>query len=1026
MSGSNDGRPRGAVAGAVALILAGAVLETRTAQAAEEETLEEVTVTGSRIRRSGFEAPNPLTVVDAAQMEKLGQTNVAEVLSSIPQNSAFQSETNVGIVATANTGSNFANLRGLNPFYGTRTLTLVDTKRFVPTSDGGAVDLNVIPSSLIARIETITGGGSAAYGSDAISGVVNVILDKEFTGFKSQMDVGQTFRGDARSEHISLAAGTPFGGDRGHALIGAEWQDNAGVDSCALSRLWCAESWDVFLNSSLVDVGATPQRAAVGAAPQDRNRRYLGQPYYVIAPGSKQAFNVGSGVFRDQANTPVALRYKKFNDDGTALVDMDPGRYRQAQSFGPRAGGDGDSTFEDSALRAPVERYSVFGRTSWDFTDTLEGVLELTYAGREVNVAQQITGPRSTMFVRGDNPYLPASVRALFPAAPADTASLGKDLDSTSFRNVNNSEANTVRVLAGLSGNLFESWRWDGYYQFGRNKRDQTSSRVRTNHFFQYALDAVDEGQFRTGTANGNIVCRATLLAVVPEAAVGCVPMNLFGLDNLTQEAVDYAYREAPEYFRYTQHVVAATANGDLWEGFGAGPVSAAVGAEFRSESGAVSHGDIPYYNEFAFSYGRDFGGDIDVLEGFVEVNAPLLAGAPLARRLDLNAALRQTRNKALDTSSNAVAGSSKSVNITSWKLSTIWDPVEWLRVRGTRSRDIRAAGFRELFQKMTDSETGTTLGSVTNRWISAGDNTPILGGGDFALEPEKADTTTVGMVLSPGGALDGLRLSADWYQIRIKNSITAISAQQVVDYCFNLDIYCDYIQFANATTRADITHVRATQLNLARFTSRGADFELAYRLPLSKLGDWGTGVLDLRTLATLNYDLVVETAPNDPGTDYSGQTGPYFSGGNFNPGPKWQLNTMLSYSLERFTTTLNVRYIPSGMLNATRIGPDDPRYAGLLATAGSSDLVQTGLFTQTISDNRVKGATYFGLTASYKVPFGDDGSWEIFGVINNLLDKDPPIAPGGGGGGGSDYPANPVYFDTLGSQFRAGIRVNF
>src|SRR5690606_35039089 len=154
-------------------------------------------------------------------------------------------DTNIGIVATANVGSTFANLRGLNPFYGTRTLTLVDSRRFVPTSDGGAVDLNMIPSMLVSRIETVTGGASAAYGSDAVAGVVNVILDKTLTGFKSQFDLGQTFRGEGRSKHAAIAGGIPFAGGRGHFLIGAEYQDNGGIGDCAEVREWCAEGWDI-------------------------------------------------------------------------------------------------------------------------------------------------------------------------------------------------------------------------------------------------------------------------------------------------------------------------------------------------------------------------------------------------------------------------------------------------------------------------------------------------------------------------------------------------------------------------------------------------------------------------------------------------------------------------------------------------------------------------------------------------------------------------------------------------------------
>ncbi len=1010
----------------VALAVAAAIGATSTGWAASpadeglSAELDEVTVTGSRIRRNGFDAPTPVTVVGVEQMEQLGQVNVAEALSSIPQNSSFLSETNAGQVVTANVGSNFANLRGLNPFFGTRTLTLVDGRRFVPTSDGGAVDLNVIPSALIGRIETVTGGASAAYGSDAVAGVVNVLLDRNFTGMKAQFDVGRTFHGDGNSKHASIGFGSAFANGRGHIVVGGEYQDSGGIGGCAEVRTWCAPSWDVFTNNGLVDDDATPQRASEGAAPQDRNRRYLGQPNFIIAPGSKQAFNVAQGVFRDQANTDPALRYLMFNDAGTALKPMDPGRYAWAVAFGPRSGGDGDSTFEDSMLRAPVERYSLFTHANYDLTDSIEGFAEVSWAGREVAVNQYITGPRSTMFVRGDNPYLTPEIRAMFPAPPNDTASLGKDLDGT-YRSVNRSEVTTLRAVAGLSGRLADTWHWDGYYQYGRNEREQTFSRARVNHFFQYALDAVDEGEYLTGTPNGNIVCRATLQPTIPEGAEDCVPMNLFGLDNLTEEAVNYAYRTAPEDFEYTQHVVAASTTGELFGGIGAGPFRGAVGAEYRSEKGDVSHRDIPYYNEFAFSYGQDFGGSIKVLEGFFELNAPLLRDQPFARQLEFNGAVRRTRNKSHD----AQTGDSKTTSITSWKLSSIWDPVSWLRLRGTRSLDVRAAGFRELYYKTVPSEVGTTLGSVSNPWNgNATDNTPVLGGGEFGLAPEKAYTTTVGAVFSPGGVANGLRLSADWYQIKIQGAITSTNASQLVNFCYSYSAFCERIDFTD-DSRTDITFIRATDTNLGGYAVRGADFELDYTLPLSRFGDAARGTLNLRALATLNYDLIVTSAPGATPVDFAGQTGPTTAFGNFNSGPKWQLNTMLTYSLDRFSTTLNVRHIPSGKLNANWIGPDDPRYAALIE-ASMSDLVSAAP-TNTVSNNRVEGRTYLGLSATYKVPFGNNGAnWEVFGTINNLLNEDPPIAPGGNAGPGSNYPTNPVYFDTVGAQFRAGVRMRF
>jgi iron complex outermembrane receptor protein len=973
--------------------------------------LAEVQITGSRVKRSGFDAPNPLTVVSAEQIEQLGQVSVAETLNTLPQNTAFQSDTNIGIVGTANVGSTFANLRGLNPFYGTRTLTLVDSRRFVPTSDGGAVDLNMIPSMLVGRIETVTGGASAAYGSDAVAGVVNVILDKSLEGIKSQIDYGQTFFGDGRSKHASLAGGFKLAGGRAHVLLGAEYHDSGGVGDCAATRVWCAQGYDIFTNSGITALNEQGQRV-----PSGYNVRLLpngqtttnpnlgvpsptyGQPNFVIGPGSKQSVNVAQGVFRDLNPTPAALRFKRFNDAGTALIDMDPGEYNSTIAIGPRQGGDGDSTYEDSALRAPIERYSLFSHLSYNFTDSLQGTLEASFGARDVSVAQQIAGPRSTFFIRPDNAFLPPAVAALFP--PNGQASLGKDIDSEEFRSVNTAKARTFRVVAGLSGDAFADWTWDAYYQYGRNTRDQTVTNTRVNHFFQYALDAVR-------APNGEIVCRAVLEGN-PDAA-GCVPMNLFGTRNLTPEAVAYAYRTTQENFEYDQNVVAASLAGDLFKGWGAGPIGAAIGAEYRTETGDVTHGNIPYYNQFAFTFGLDFGGDIEVAEAFTEINVPLLRDKPFARFLELNAAVRKTRN----SNEDAITGSSRDTNITSWKASAIWDPLTWLRLRGTRSRDIRAAGFRELYQKSVPTEPGTTQGRVNNPFNgNVVDDTPILGGGDFGLTPELADTTTAGFVLSPGGIAEGLRFSADWYQIKINDAITTTFGQQLVDFCFNLNAFCDRITFAG-NDRSDIAFIRATQVNLSTFTSRGADFEVDYTLPMERLFGGTDGYLNFRLLAAWNYDLIVNSAPGAVVRNFAGQTGPNPAFGDFNSAPKWLFNGLLTYARGGFSTTVNVRHVDSGKLNILRIGPDDPNYSPLL--------------TNSISDNTVSSATYVTLAMTYNIPWNGTASGvEVFGVINNLFDKDPPIAPGGGGGGGSNYPTNPVFFDTLGAQFRLGLRARF
>src|SRR5215469_10529765 len=191
--------------------------------AGNNAALSEVVVTGSRIERSTFTTPNPVTVLNSKDIENLALTNVGDVLAQLPQNSNFFAANNVGL-GNFNVGAQLANLRGLNPFFGTRTLTLVDTQRVVPTTTGGGVDVTLIPSMLVGRVDTETGGASAVYGSDAIAGVVNIILDTKLEGFKASIDYGQTKYGDGKDYHASVAWGHEFGMGKGHFIIGGEFE----------------------------------------------------------------------------------------------------------------------------------------------------------------------------------------------------------------------------------------------------------------------------------------------------------------------------------------------------------------------------------------------------------------------------------------------------------------------------------------------------------------------------------------------------------------------------------------------------------------------------------------------------------------------------------------------------------------------------------------------------------------------------------------------------------------------------------
>ncbi|PQA86619.1 TonB-dependent receptor [Marinicaulis flavus] len=961
----------------------------------EGASSDQIIVTGSRIKRDGFDSPTPATVMSADLIQGLGQTNVSETLRLIPQISLFQSDSTAGITAGANVGAFYANLRGLNPYNGTRTLTLVNTRRFIPTSDGGAVDLNIIPSSMIERVETVTGGASAAYGSDAVAGVVNIILDTDFEGFRGQVDYGQTARGDGETYHAALTFGSGFAGGRGHVVIGGEFEKKEGIGDCYESRLWCAEGWDRFTNASNILLDGTVSGYNLPGTPD------YGLPNFVIGPDSRQAFNDPHGVVRNRDPADPDARNHRFNDDGTGIIEFDPGRFVSTSTFGPRQGGDGASTYADSDLQTPTERYVGYLYSEYELTDSLNLVGEFTYANRQASNTGVTAGPRSTFFVKPTNAYLPAELVTLLDGT---SFSLGKDIDAQ-VPSYNEATTEVFRGVIGANGEFGDSWSWDVYYQYGKNDRHQSRTNSRVNTPFVYALDAVVDPM------TNEIVCAELLEADPDPVAEGCVPLNLFGLDNLDPAAVAYAYRPVVEDFKYDQHVIAGSIQGVVYDGWGAGPIGVAAGGEYRDEGGDVTHGDIPNYNDYAFTFGLDYAGDISVLEGFFEMNIPVLRDVALADYLEINGAVRQTRNHATDR----LTKEEKTSNATSWKVSTIYDITEGLRFRASRSRDIRAAGFRELYLKNVPTEEGSSQGIVDNPAIPGSpggggdDPTPILGGGAFSLTPEKADTTTAGFVVSPG-FVPGLTFSADWYQIKIKDVVSTLTGQGIVNFCEDYNLFCGRITYASPT---DITFVDARQVNLGQLTVRGFDFELDYNLPLENLHDGLAGDLNFRVLANHQYDFVVLPDPTVDAIDYAGQSGPIRDGGDFNPSPKWIWNGFISYNYGGFNTTVTVRRIGSGIYGVEYTGPEDAGYDPSLPNS--------------ISTNRVDAATYVNLAMSYEIKTGSGGqNVEVFGAIDNLFDKKPPVAPGGGGLGGSNYPTNPVYFDTFGMRFKTGVRIRF
>ncbi|MEN7536758.1 TonB-dependent receptor plug domain-containing protein [Aurantiacibacter flavus] len=976
-----------------ATLLAACAACAATPALAQDENREEdgtIVVTGSRIARSTFDSPAPVTTLGADDLQRRGVTNIAEAITELPSFRDTTGPQTQGF-GSFNVGARIVNLRGLGV---TRNLVLVNGRRFAPTTREGSVDLNFVPSILIERTEIVSGGASAAYGSDAITGVVNVILNENLEGLKLEADVGVSERGDGERYHAAAAFGTRVG-DRGHFVIGGEWSKQEGIGNC-FERDWCTP-------------GAVVTNLGYAAG--------NGQPNYVRSNDNAGLnFNSGGVVTRGPYAGLLGTGGITFDANGDP-VPFNVG----SPSFALfQVGGDIVPAYIDANITVPVERYSVNAHFDYELSEGLTAFIDGTY-GHVDGQLLQTSFFNTAIPIFADNPFIPDAIRNTFTntAPPTGPASLTRPANNTAAftmarlfndlaRGYSTSDADTYRITGGLEGEFGSGWNWNGYYQYSRTDRLQVvqdnlvvgaavypvtdpATIAQSNAYFYFAADAVVD------PSTGQPTCRALLSddPALRAAAQGCVPLNLFGENNYDPAAKDYIYGDLIEDIRLQQHVVAASVSGSLFEAPG-GNVGIAFGAEYRIDKIDVTHDDLSNLYAYFQNFGADYNGKTEVIEGFAEVEVPLLADVPMAEALTFNAAIRQTHYQIDGFGSYLRTNVSNSFDATAWKLSANWEPTDWLRFRLSRSRDIRAPNFAELFLS-----SASAFSTISNPFQGgAGNNPSLLSGGSPFLRPEKADTWGAGAILSPGGALEGLRLSVDYFDITVKDYISSPpgGAQNIVNECFGgREAACALINDGTITTGDALTEVRNVSLNLEELRTTGFDFEAEYR---SDLG--GGNQLILRALATYVDEL--STLSFGQLIDRSGQTG----GSAGNASADWTANTFVTLVNPRFTATLQGRYIASGLLNALYTGPGQDGYG---PTQRNS-----------ISDNSVPSRFYLNLFGTFNVgPNWEDGEGlQLFARINNLLDKDPPIVPE------FQFPTNPVYFDTIGRYFTFGARARF
>ena len=1024
-----------AVRASVIAILA-SVSATSLALAADTspvDELQEVMVTGSRLISSGFSTPTPVTQLNAATLEQLNVTNLGAAVSQLPAFKPSNTPTNNGW-GSFNVGAQIVNLRGLGV---NRNLVLVDNRRFAPVTREGTVDLNLIPSGLVERTDVVTGGASAAYGSDAVAGAVNIVLNKKLTGIKGQVDMGASEWGDGNNYHVSLAGGHDFAGGLGHFILGGEYDKQEGIGDC-FTRSWCKGGQIV------TNVGA-------GAI--------AGQPYLVRSDvgGGFQANTGGVINFINNGTASTAAIRGMFGNTGTTGgVTFNSAGTPIAYTLGTPAqgtnaiGGDVVSGMTTTQLMVPVERYTSYGHADYEFSDQLHGFVEGSY-GHVAGSTLQSRYFGTALPIFTDNPYIPAAVRALIPGAPVATATPGVLRPGTTAttgtygtgafnlavlgqrRGESASSADTARVTFGLDGKLKGSWTWDAYYQFANTDRHQEvannlvtgatrvinkpgsggANNADSLAYWYWATDAVyNPADAALPAAQRRIVCRASIStnAALAAAAAGCVPLNPFGEGQASQAALDYVYRTLTEEINIKQHVVAANVQGevlDLW----AGPLAVAAGLEYRRDSTALVHDALSNSFTYFQNFGADYNATQDVTEAYAEANLPLAKDKLFVQDASLNAAIRQTQYKFDGFGGFNQAAASNKFDATAWKVGLLWDVSDWLRLRATRSQDIRAPNFNELFQASASSFT-----AYANPWANNVSQFPSgLAGGNPALNPETAHTTTIGMVLQPKWNTAGrISLSADYYDIKVDGYIGAPGGQNIIDRCykFNETAFCNLIGFAtdaSGNARGVLTEVRNANVNLQWLHTRGLDVEADYRVPLSAMVSDFVGELSLRALVSKTY----ESSTNLFGvvTNQVGATG---TGAGV---PDAIINLYATYTTGPFSATVSARYIPAGLYSATYIGPNDPAYGSFDNTKQQTI---NGVVISPINDNTVSSATYYNLNGSYNIHQEGSTKVQVFVSINNLLGTKPPMAPS------TTYPTNPVYFDQIGRFMRAGVRFNF
>jgi len=948
-----------------------------------EQELEEILVTGSRIVRRDYESASPIVTTSDSLFDLSGSPSVQTMLNTLPQFAPWLTETTNNRTGPVPPGQAILDLRGMGLG---RTLVLLDGRRMVAANPWGAVDVNLIPEAIVERVEIITGGASAVYGSEAVAGVVN-FRTRRFSGLELEASREQTDQGDGTGWHAGLTGGAAFA--RGYAYGHFSYTERDPVMQADRGFSAVALGYDQETGEFVPD-GSTGIRQGrwtqqgFNLPTQRAIDAYLGRVDAQYVPGAVS--NRGAFGF-NQDGSPFSMS-PVYNFTGATSDPLQPvNRDWYTYNFAP-----------DNYLRVPAQRANFFGKVGIDLTDESELFVQLLWADQSASL-QLAPTPMGGVYVGADNPFIQRDLAALLASRPdpGGLMSFAKRLTELGPRRKDTDYA-VVQIVVGAEGglSLMQDWQYVAYATWG----------------------GVDQVTVRSGDASRSAFEELSMAADAGASICGGEGMNPFGIDSISSECAAHFERGARDRTTVRQLIAEASASGPFLQ-LPAGSARSAVGILYREDSFDYAADKSNSGTRIDPLYGfetQDFTGGISQsIEGqthswevYLEANLPLLADLPLAESLEVAVGYRY-------------ADHSNAGSIDAWKGETIWRPAAPVTIRSSFQRAVRAPDFNSLFQPQTtgfwglgrsgepceydfESPYDELVGAqqdpeVAALCIAQGIPTELLptffdadevvdfvAGGNPDLKEETADTLTLGVVLrSPwSGVLEGLQGSVDYFRIEIDDVIGYV--ENLVFPCYdrsinpNLDpenFYCQ--RFQRDPVTHEVTNALNTAVNSSRMATSGYDFQLDYAI------DAGPGSLRLNGVATYTESASFKAAPRVPTLEYASKATGYAvtaESAVFNLMPRWKVVADVSYATGGLLTNLRWRYVGS-------------------------------LQDEWIESFRLPSRQYWDLTVGYAFESGLLDGLTLRGGVTNLGDQQPVIYP-------SYVEANtePSTYDVLGRRY--------